>query len=155
MKMNLSRIYREVVKLKEKEFSRREKHINMNATSKLLNQRSNQHVKLSKHLSTYMQSVDKSKNMSHKSDLLSCALRCSSKLQEIQSLENFVLMAIQGTQVPIYTNAHCFLYFSILFFIFYEKKNKTKPEKQLKKNIKKHTKHKTRLTQKLESRTNK
>ena len=60
--MNLSRIYREVVELEEKEFSRREKHIKMNATSKLLNQRYNPHVKLSKHLSTYMQSVDKSKN---------------------------------------------------------------------------------------------
>ena len=37
--------------------------------------------------------------MSHKSHLLSCALRCSSKLQKIQSLENFASMATQGTQV--------------------------------------------------------
>ena len=59
--MNLSRICQEVVELEEKEFSRREKHIKMNATSKLLNQRSNPHVKLSKHLSTYMQSIHNSK----------------------------------------------------------------------------------------------
>ena len=42
-------------------------------------------------------------NTSHKAHLLSCALKCSSKLQEIQNLENFVSMAIQGTQVPMYT----------------------------------------------------
>ena len=41
--------------------SRREKHIEMNATSKLLKQKSNQHVKLAKHLSTYMQSIHRSK----------------------------------------------------------------------------------------------
>jgi len=34
----------------------------MNATSNQLNQRSNQHVKLSKHLSTKMQSIHRSKN---------------------------------------------------------------------------------------------
>ena len=34
--------------LKKRSFSKREKHKEMNATSKLLNQRSNQHVKLSK-----------------------------------------------------------------------------------------------------------
>ena len=39
--------------LKKMSFSREEKHIKMNATSKLLKQRSNQHVKLSRHLSTY------------------------------------------------------------------------------------------------------
>jgi len=33
--------------------------------------------------------------------MLSSVLRCSSKLQEVQSLENFVSMAIQGLQVPI------------------------------------------------------
>ena len=49
---NLSRICREVVELEERMFLRREKHIKMNAISKQLNQRSNQHVKLSKHLST-------------------------------------------------------------------------------------------------------
>ena len=62
------------------------------------------------------------------------------KLQKIQSLENFVLMAIQGTQVPMYTNTHCFcifFYFSN-FFIFYfnEKQNKAK----LKTNKQKHVK---------------
>ena len=43
----------------------RKKHIKMDATSKLLNQRSNQHVKLSKHLSTYMQSIHRSKTHTH------------------------------------------------------------------------------------------
>ena len=62
-------------------------------------------------------------NTSHKAHLLSCALRYSSKLQEIQSLENFVSMAIQGTQVPIYTK-HTLFIFSIFFF--YEKQNKQK-----------------------------
>ena len=32
----------------------------------------------------------------------------------IQSLENFVSMAIQGTQVPMYTKHTMFLYFQIL-----------------------------------------
>ena len=90
-------------------------------------------------------------NTSHKAHLLSCALRCSSKLQEIQSLKNFVSIAIQGTQEPIYTNTYCFcifLIFQIFYFYFYENQNKKKTEKQLNKNIKKHTKYKTRLTQK-------
>ena len=48
--------------LKKKSFSRREKHIEMNAASKLLKHRSNQHIKLSNtHLSTYMQSIHRSK----------------------------------------------------------------------------------------------
>ena len=42
-------------------------------------------------------------NKSHKAHLLSCAQRCSSKLQMIQNLKNFVSMAIQGTQVSMYT----------------------------------------------------
>ena len=58
IEMKLSRIYWEAVELKENEFFNEEKHKEMNATSKLLKQRSNQHVKLSKHLSTYMQSID-------------------------------------------------------------------------------------------------
>ena len=65
IEMNLSRIYREAVELEEKEFSRREKHIKMDATSKLLNQRSKQHIKLSKHLSTYVQSIHRSKTHTH------------------------------------------------------------------------------------------
>ena len=77
--------------------------------------------------------------MSHKSHLLSCVLRCSSKLQKIQSLENFASMATQGTQVPIYTNTHYFC----IFLIFHKAKLKTSK----KKTWKKHTKHKTRLTQ--------
>ena len=53
---NLSRICREAVELEEKEFFKEEKHKEMNATSKLLKHRSNQHIKLSKHLSSYLQS---------------------------------------------------------------------------------------------------
>ena len=68
-------------------------------------------------------------NKSHKAHLLSCAWRCSSKLQEIQSLENFVSMAIQGIQVPMYTKYTLFLYFSIFFF---EKQNKAKTENKQK-----------------------
>ena len=78
-------------------------------------------------------------NTSHKAHLLSCALRCSSKLKKIQSLENFVSMAIQGTQVPMYTKHTQFLYFSnfsIYFILFYEKQNKAK----LKTNKQKHVK---------------
>ena len=65
-------------------------------------------------------------HMSHKAHLLSYAQRCSSKLQMKQSLENFVSMAIQGIQVPIYINT-LFLYFSdfsIHFFFFWVKKTK-------------------------------
>ena len=50
-------------------------------------------------------------------------------LQKIQSLENFVSMAIQGTQVPKYTKHTLFLYFSdfsISFILFLWKKNKNK-----------------------------
>ena len=50
--------------------------------------------------------------------------------QEIQSLENFVSMAIQGTQVPMDTKHTLFLYFSdfsiFYFFIYFYVKNKTK-----------------------------
>ena len=63
-------------------------------------------------------------------------------------------MAIQGTQVPIYTNTHYFCIFLIFQKKNYVKKNKTK----LKTNEHtryKDTKHKTRLTQKQESKTNK
>ena len=79
--------------------------------------------------------------------MLSSVLRCSSNLQEIHSLENIVTMAIQGTQVSIYTNTHYVFFWFFNFFFIHEKKNKVKFEKQLNKNIKKHTKHKTRLTQ--------
>ena len=51
--------------LKKTGFSRREKHIEMNATSKLIKHRSNQHIKLSKHLSTYKQSIHRSKTHTH------------------------------------------------------------------------------------------
>ena len=45
----------------------------------------------------------------------------------IQNLENFVSMAIQGTQVPMYTEHTLFLYFydfSKFFIFLYEKQNK-------------------------------
>ena len=72
-------------------------------------------------------------NMSHKAHLLSCALRCSSKLQKIQSLENFVSMAIQGTQVLKYTKHTLFLYFSdFSIFYFYMKKKINKTENKQK-----------------------
>ena len=75
-------------------------------------------------------------NKSHKDHLLSCELRHSSKLQEIQSLENFVSMAIQGTQVPMYTKYTLFLYF-YNFSIFFMKK---KIKQNLKTNKQKHVK---------------
>ena len=64
-------------------------------------------------------------NTSHKTHLLSCALRCSIKLQRIQSLENFVLVAIQGAQVRLYTKYTLFLHFSDFsnFFFFEWKTN--------------------------------
>ena len=47
------------------------------------------------------------------------------------SLENFVSMAIQSTQVPMYTKHTLFLYFSDFsnFFYFYEEQNKAKLKK--------------------------
>ena len=67
----------------------------------------------------------------------------------IQSLENFVSIAIQGTQVPMYTKHTLFLYFSD----FSKKKNYlknkiNKTEKQPNKNMLNKVKHTTRLTQK-------
>ena len=58
--------------------------------------------------------------------------RCSSKLQEIQRLENFVSMAIQDTQVPMYTKHTLFLYFFDFFLIFILKNkiNKTESKKR-------------------------
>ena len=79
-------------------------------------------------------------NRSHKAHLLSCALRCSYKLQKIQSLENFVSMAIQGTQVSMYTKHTLFLYFSefLIFYIFIFMKKQIKLK--LKTNKQKHVK---------------
>ena len=86
-------------------------------------------------------------NKSHKTHLLSCAWRYSSKLQEIQSLENFVSMAIQGTQVPMYTKHTLFLYFFDFFFNFYIKKQNKQKLKINKQKMLNKVKHKTRLTQ--------
>ena len=65
-------------------------------------------------------------NTSHKAHLLSCAMRCSSKLQMIQSLENFVSIAIQGTQVPCTQNTRCFcIFLCLIFFLWKQNKAKT------------------------------
>ena len=51
----------------------------------------------------------------------------------IQSLENFVSMVIQGTQVPMYTKHTLFLYFSDFSKkVLYEKQYKAKPGKKKK-----------------------
>ena len=63
-----------------------------------------------------------------------------------QSLENFVSMVIQGTQVPMYIKHTLFLYFSD-FSIFLKKNKINKTEKQTNKNMRKKTMYKTRLTQ--------
>ena len=55
-------------------------------------------------------------------------------------------MAIQGTQVPMYTKQTLFLYFSVFSIFFYEKQNKTNM-KINNKNMLNKAKHKTRLTQ--------
>ena len=64
-RLDRKRICWEAVKLEEEEFFKEEKHKEMNATSKLLKQGFNQNVKLSKHLSTYMQSIHRSKTHTH------------------------------------------------------------------------------------------
>ena len=65
-RLDRKRIYRGSVEklsnLKKGSFSREEKHIKMNATSKLLNQRSNQYIKLLRHRSIYKHSIHRSKN---------------------------------------------------------------------------------------------
>ena len=67
----------------------------------------------------------------------------------IQSLENFVSMAIQGTQVPMYTNTHYFYIFQIFNFFFnFWKTNKEKIEKTTKQKHERNTQSiKTRLFQ--------
>ena len=54
----------------------------------------------------------------------------------IQSLENFVSMAIQGTQIPMYTKHTLFLYFSDFSIFFNVKQNKAKLKKSKQKHIK-------------------
>ena len=65
-------------------------------------------------------------NKSDKAHLLSCAERCSSKLQMIQSLEKIVSMAIKGTQVPMYTKTHyfCIFFWFLNFYFYFYIKNK-------------------------------
>ena len=65
---NLLRICRGAIELEENEFFKEEKHKEIKATSKLLSQRSNQHIKLSKLNSTLMQSIHRSKNTLNKSN---------------------------------------------------------------------------------------
>ena len=59
-------------------------------------------------------------------------------------------MAIQGTQVPMYTKYTLFFYFSNFLY-----KKKKKNWKQINKNMLNKTYHKTRPTQKQESKTHK
>ena len=58
----------------------------------------------------------------------------------IQSLENFVSMAIQGTQVPMYTKHTLFLYFSVFFkkkfYIIIWKTKQSKTENKQQKHVK-------------------
>ena len=57
-------------------------------------------------------------------------------------------MAIQGTQVPMYTNTYCFCIFQFFnFFLIFIWKKKTKTEKKTTKNKLNKAMHKTRLTQ--------
>ena len=57
-------------------------------------------------------------------------------------------MAIQGTQVPMYTNTYYFCIFQFLYFLLlYVKKKKTKTEKKTNKNKSNKKMYKTRLTQ--------
>ena len=60
-------------------------------------------------------------NTSHKAHLLSCALRCSSKLQEIQSLENFASIAMY-TSTNTQTHTIFYFYDFLFIYFFYEKK---------------------------------
>ena len=56
-------------------------------------------------------------------------------------------MAIQGTQVPMYTNMHCFCIFLIFQkkkLFLYEKQNKTKLKKKISRNMLRKIMHKTR-----------
>ena len=62
-------------------------------------------------------------------------------------------MAIQGTQVPMYTTHIVFVFFFSFFFIL-KKINKIE-NKQTNKNTLSKAKHKTRVTQKQESKTHK
>ena len=73
----------------------------------------------------------------------------------IQSLENFVSMAIQDTQIPMYTKHTLFLYFSdfsIFFFIFIWKTKQSKKKiNNNNKNMLNNQNIKTRLTQNLKA----
>ena len=70
----------------------------------------------------------------------------------IQSLEDFVSMAIQGTQVPMYTKHTLFLYFSdfSIYLFLYEKQNKEKLKKN-NKNMLNTQSIKIRLTQNMKA----
>ena len=66
-------------------------------------------------------------------------------------------MAIQGTQVPMYTNTHYFCIFLIFHFLKYIYEKKYKEKLKTNKQKTSETKHsiKTRLTQKQERKTHK
>ena len=55
-------------------------------------------------------------------------------------------MAIQGTQVPMHTNTHCFYIFQFFYLFLYEKQNKAKLKRKQPKTSWTKTMHKTRLT---------
>ena len=61
-KLDRKESIKEVSSLKKEGFSRREKHIEINATYKLLKQTSKSHIKLSKRLLTYKHRIHRSKH---------------------------------------------------------------------------------------------
>ena len=131
MDSQLSRAVENLLRLLKNSFSRREKHIyECNQTCNSTKDPNNilisqKHLLIKKNVRTRDYLTLLITNTSHKAHLLSCAQRCSSKLQMIQSLENFISIAIQGTQVPMYTKHTLFLYFSdfsIFFLIFMKNK---------------------------------
>ena len=84
-------------------------------------------------------------NTSHKLNCLVVHRDAHLSYKRYKVLENFISMAIQGTQVPMYTkHTLFFLYFSDFFFNFffkflYQKQNRQKIKK-LKINKQKHVK---------------
>ena len=64
-------------------------------------------------------------NTSHKAHLFSCALRCSSKLQEIQSLETLFQRSSKVHKYQ-YTQTHCFCIFFYFPILFNDRQSKEK-----------------------------
>ena len=90
--------------------------------------------------------------MSHKTHLLSCALKCSSKLQEIQNSETLFQWPSKVHKYQNIQTHTVFVFFFFSLFILKKKQNKAKLKSTKNKNMKENTrKHKTRLTQKLKN----